>query len=82
MLLKEGSLPMKKKEELNLKPGIRTRKHNDVGPVGLGMDLNTSNAMYNRAQNLIIGNDRTLGHQEKLKLFSIPLLTEARKHSL
>lgn len=45
MLLKEGSLPMKKKEELNLKPGIRTRKHNDLGPVGLGMDLNTSTVM-------------------------------------
>lgn len=68
----------------NLKPDVRTRKHNDLGPAGLGMDLNTSPPLlwYRRAPNLILGMDITHVHQEKLKLCAILLLTETRKHSL
>lgn len=44
----------KKKEELNRKTDVRTRKHSDLGPAGLGMDLKPLLQRDRRAQNWLL----------------------------
>lgn len=43
----KGKLTANERGRANLKPDVRTRKHNDLGPAGRGMDLEhlTSTAM-------------------------------------